>query len=136
MNRKRRQKTQKKKEEKKDGKKKRNKKEKEERKKMEEVGVKEVKKGVREGKGGWRGGGGRGRGGGVEKGRKEGNLSHLPKNFLKPLAFFLLSGEAGRLWLPPPPWVVRGGAPARSRCSVPFLSVSAVKTHHENHSNT
>lgn len=50
--------------------------------------------------------------------------SYLPKNFLKPLDFFLVSGEDGR---GAPSWGFRGGTPAKSRCSVPLRSVSAVK---------
>lgn len=48
---------------------------------------------------------------------------YLPKNFLKPLDFFLVSGEDGR---GAPSWDFREGTPAKSRCSVPLRSVSAV----------
>lgn len=47
---------------------------------------------------------------------------YLPKNFLKPLDFFLVSGDGSRA----PSWDFRGGTPAKSRCSVPLRSVSAV----------
>lgn len=45
---------------------------------------------------------------------------HLPKNFLKPLDFFLVSGEdASREF--------GMGTPAKSRCSAALRSVSAEK---------
>lgn len=47
---------------------------------------------------------------------------HLPKNFLKPLDFFLVSGEDGR------GAAARGfcrGTPAKSRCSAALRSGSA-----------
>lgn len=47
---------------------------------------------------------------------------HLPKNFLKALDFFLVSGEEGR---GAPSRDLCGGTPARSKCSVALRSASA-----------
>ena len=55
---------------------------------------------------------------------------YLPKNFMKPLDFFLVSGEQGRA-----SWGFLGGTPARSRWSVPLRSVSAVKNNHKKYLN-
>lgn len=56
--------------------------------------------------------------------RAEAAERYLPKNLLKPLDFFLVSGEDGRR---DPPRDCRGGTPAKSRCSVALRSASAVK---------